>query len=107
MKTDYNYSDLEKILYSVIDTEKEPVMHSNRVESIMDKVYDLNTQASFESQRFTLRTAVIYGLSIAASICIGCIIGNMVDLSSVVITSSAQVGVDYINVGFGGFILPI
>jgi len=106
MKTTYNNSDFEKQLYTAIENEKEMNLQSNRVDIIMDRVTELSLQASFETQRLTLKTAFIYGVSIAASVSIGCIIGNLYEISNAAGSISDSVGVDIMSVGFGAFFLP-
>lgn len=105
MKTDHNNSHLEKIIYSAIEKEKDPVFRSNRVNLIMDKVNELSLQISFENERITPKIAFVYALSIAASICLGCIIGNLAQIYTSIQVSSTSL--DLINVGFSSLILPI
>lgn len=105
MKANYNNSDLEKILYSAVEKEKEPIFLSNRVDLIMDRVNELSMQTAFEAQRLTPKVAFVYGLSIAASICIGCIIGNLAQITTSIQVSSASL--DLINIGFSTLVLPI
>lgn len=103
MKTSINNSDFEKQLYAAISKEEEGALNNNRVDKIMDKVMELNLQASFETRWLNLKTAFIYGISIAISINIGCIIGNLVEISSV----SQSVGMEFISIGFGGIFLTV
>lgn len=105
MKTDHNNSHLEKIIYSAIEKEKEPIFRSNRVNLIMDKVNEVSLQISFENQQLTPKMAFVYGLSIAASIFLGCVIGNLAQIYTSIQVSSTSL--DLINVGFSSLILPI
>jgi len=97
----------KEIIESAVNIEKESSGCRDRVDSIMNNVMELSLQASFESQRLNYKTAVIYGVSIAVSICVGCIIGNLLDISSVTGVVSDTPGIDFISVGFGGIFLPI
>lgn len=105
MKTDHNNSHLEKIISSAIEKEKDPVFRSNRVNLIMDKVNEVSLQISFENQQLTPKMAFVYGLSIAASIFLGCVIGNLAQIYTSIQVSSTSL--DLINVGFSSLILPI
>ena len=102
-----NSRNYKELLESAINKEKEDSAHFGRVDTIMNKVMELNLQASFESQRLSYKTAVIYGVSIAVSICVGCIVGNLLDISSVTGVVNETPGVDFISVGLGGLFLPI
>jgi len=103
MKTSFSNSVFEKLLMDAVDKEKEPVNENNRVDKIMDKVLEFNLQASFETRWLNLKTAFVYGISIAISINIGCFIGNMVEISSV----SQSVGMEFMSIGFGGIFLTV
>lgn len=105
MKADSSNSHLEKIISSAIEKEKDPVFRSNRVNLIMDKVNELSLQISFENERITPKIAFVYALSIAASICLGCIIGNLAQISTSIHSSSTAL--DLINIGFSSLVLPI
>lgn len=105
MKTNNNNSHLEKILYSAVEREKEPVFLDNRVNVIMDKVNEMSVQTKFETQRLTPKLVFIYGLSIAASVLVGCIIGNVASTSVNALQASAEY-FDLINIGFNSLVLP-
>lgn len=107
MKTSSNNSYFEKQLLSAIEKEKEKVFHNNRVNIIMDKVNELSMQTFFEMQRFTPRIALVYGLSMVVTICVGCFIGSLTDISSTVFVTTSNAGINFLDIGFGGFILPI
>lgn len=106
MKTNNNSSLIDNLLSSAINKEKGSVDNNSRVNLIMDRIYDLTVHTSFENQRFTPRVVFVYGLSIAASVLVGCIIGNMVQLSANSIMAIST-SVDIINIGFGSMVLPI
>ncbi len=97
----------KEIIESAVNMEKEDSGYLGRIDSIMNNVVELSLQASFESQRLNYKTAFIYGVSIAVSICVGCIIGNLLDISSVTGVVNEAPGIDFISVGFGGIFLPI
>ncbi|GEM_PF-2365495 len=97
----------KEIIESAVNKEKEDFDYKGRVDSIMNNVMELSLQASFESQRLNYKTAVIYGVSIAVSICVGCIVGNLLDITSVTGAVNESPGIDFISVGFGGIFLPI
>lgn len=103
MKTSFSNSEFEKLLMEAVAKEKELIIKNNRVDKIMDKVIEFNLQASFETRWFNLKTAFVYGISVAISINIGCLIGNMVEISSV----SQSVGLDFMSIGFGGIFLTV
>jgi len=98
MKTRFNNPEFEQILLNAIEKEKEVISPSNRVDQIMDKVMELSLQASYETRWINLKTAFVYGFSIAVSINIGCIIGNLVEIS----TASQSIGLDFTSIGFVG-----
>ncbi|MHC1780685.1 MAG: hypothetical protein AB9922_10665 [Bacteroidales bacterium] len=97
----------KEIIESAVKNEKEDYVNPGRVDSIMNSVMELSLQASFESQRLNYKTAFIYGVSIAVSICVGCIIGNLFDITSVPGVVNETPGIDFISVGLGGIFLPI
>ena len=103
MKTSINNQDLENLLSNAIDKEKEVIIDNTRVDKIMNKVTEFNLQASFETRWLNLKMAFVYGVSIAISINIGCIIGNLAEITSV----SQSVGMDFISIGFGGIFLTV
>lgn len=103
MNTILNNPELEKHILNAIEKEKEIISRSNRVDQIMDKVMELSLQASYETRWMNLKTAFLYGFSIAVSINIGCIIGNLVEISTV----SQSIGLDFISIGFGGIFLTV
>lgn len=105
MKTNNNSSHIDNLLSSIINKEKESVGNNRRVNLIMDKINALTMQASFENQRFAPRVAFVYGLSIAASVLVGCIIGNMACTSVNTLQVSTET-FDLINIGFNSLVLP-
>lgn len=98
-----NNPELEQQILNAIEKEKEIISPNNRIDQIMDKVMELNLQASYETRWMNLKTVFVYGFSIAVSINIGCIIGNLVEISTV----SQSFGLDFISIGFGGIFLTV
>lgn len=105
MKNRDNSSYLEKLLYMAVEREKEPVSGANsRVDLIMGRVNELAIQSRFEARSLSPRLAFLYGLSIAATVLIGCFIGNMA-LPANSLQFSYE-SLDFIHLNFTNFFLP-
>ena len=102
-----NNSYIEKILFSAIEKEKEYAFNNNRVHLIMKGINELSIKTLYEAQRFTPKLVIQYCVSIAASVFLGCIIGNLFDICSTNSILAACTEIEQLSIGFGGFILPI
>lgn len=99
MKAKDNGWYLEKLLYLAVEKEKETVASAGRVDLIMDKVYELSLQTRLEAQRLSPKLAFLYGLSIAASVLLGCFIGNLADISANMLHVYPD-SLDLLDIGF-------
>lgn len=96
----------EKLLYMAVEKEKQRVpRESSRIDYIMNEVNELINHTKIEAQLITPKFAFVYAISIAASVLIGCIIGNMVSNPVNALQVSYE-SFDLINIGLNNNFLP-